>query len=721
MFGRVGVFSRGILRTSGVKTFLCADELVLEPSGAAADALDAVAGWGCKSSAQRAAAYAARHGVPLLRLEDGFLRSKGLAVAGAQPLSLIVDDVGIYYDTTRPSRVTNLLAGPSDGSPDPLDDATLLKRASHCMRRIGEAKLSKYNHAPDAPEHVGETTLAQRVLIVDQTLGDESVVYGGGDSATFEQMLQTAVDEHPHAEILVKTHPDVLAGKRRGYLGKVPEHPRITLLDMDVNARSLLERVDHVYTVTSQLGLEAIVAGKPVTVFGTPFYAGWGLTDDRTAMPHARRQRTVEQLFAAAYLLYPRYLDPVTGRLCDAETVIEYLALQRYWCAGNAGRLFCVGFQFWKHAFVRRFLAGEGNEVQFVRSAAQARRNGFDETCRLIVWGHREREDIRALADETGVALERMEDGFVRSFGLGSDMVAPLSLVLDHSGIYYDPTGPSDLETVLATTEFDSALRGRARLLRERLVELGISKYNFSHAAAVSLHGVGDKTVVLVPGQVEDDASVRLGGVAIRTNRALLEAVRAARPNAYIVYKPHPEVVSGNRKGRIAATSGRQLWDELVTDASIAECLKAANEVHTLTSLVGFEALLRGKHVVTYGRPFYAGWGLTEDLAPQTRRASKRQLGIDDLVAAALILYPRYIDPVTGTFTTAEVALERLHSMMNGQGGHWRLTQPRWMRQLLKMERLFKGVDYVRPRSVIAGADRAVLQSPRSGTEGRRP
>src|SRR5690606_7598479 len=100
-----------------------------------------------------------------------------------------------------------------------------------------------------------------------------------------------------------KTHPDVLAGKKRGYLEAVTGD-RVRLWAKPVPPLDLLDAVDHVYTVTSQLGFEALMAGKPVTCFGAPFYAGWGLTDDRVAMPRRGRTRTVEQVFAAAYLRY---------------------------------------------------------------------------------------------------------------------------------------------------------------------------------------------------------------------------------------------------------------------------------------------------------------------------------------------------------------------------------------------------------------------------------
>jgi capsular polysaccharide export protein len=82
------------------------------------------------------------------------------------------------------------------------------------------------------------------------------------------------------------------------------------------------------------------------------------------------------------------------------------------------------------------------------------------------------------------------------------------------------------------------------------------------------------------------------------------------------------------------------------------------DEVHTMTSLAGFEALLRNRQVVVWGRPFYAGWGLTQDLCSLDRR--RRRLDLLELAAGVLILYPRYLDPVTEMPCPAEVVLDRM-------------------------------------------------------------
>jgi len=110
-----------------------------------------------------------------------------------------------------------------------------------------------------------------------------------------------------------------------------------------------------------------------------------------------------------------------------------------------------------------------------------------------------------------------------------------------------------------------------------------------------------------------------------------------------------------------------QYADAIETRLSIVSCIAACAEVHTMTSLAGFDALLRGKKVVVYGRPFYAGWGLTQDRlpfaalkkvdgpTPSARRA--RTLTLDELVAGALLHYPLYWDWILKGFTTCEATV----------------------------------------------------------------
>ena len=111
---------------------------------------------------------------------------------------------------------------------------------------------------------------------------------------------------------------------------------------------------------------------------------------------------------------------------------------------------------------------------------------------------------------------------------LGADLIAPLSLVLDDLGIYYDPSRESRLERLInATDDITQAQRTRAERLIRQLIDLGLSKYNLAKAPPPEDLPQGRR--ILIPGQVEDDASIRLGASDVRTNRALIEATGAAK------------------------------------------------------------------------------------------------------------------------------------------------------------------------------------------------
>ncbi|MCA8932885.1 MAG: hypothetical protein KDA49_10490 [Rhodospirillaceae bacterium] len=316
-------------------------------------------------------------------------------------------------------------------------------------------------------------------------------------------------------------------------------------------------------------------------------------------------------------------------------------------------RAICVGFPHWRAFNLRPFLS-PWRRARFVADAAAAADLAPGPADSLIWWGCEVPAALDRLAVECRCRLLRIEDGFYRSVGLGSDYIPPLSLIFDASGLYLDARSTSDLEHILSTAEFTAAELARAAAVRRRIVDSGLTKYNLSLPGRCAWPAT-DRAVVLVVGQVEDDASILYGCDGVATNRALLEAARRDHPGALLVYKPHPEVEAGNRAGHLG---GYGLADLVEHEAAIASCIEAADIVVTMTSLSGFEALLRGKLVEVHGRPFYAGWGLTRDRLAMPRRG--RALSLDALVAGTLIRYPVYWDPLARRFTTVETVLERL-------------------------------------------------------------
>ncbi len=355
--------------------------------------------------------------------------------------------------------------------------------------------------------------------------------------------------------------------------------------------------------------------------------------------------------------------------------------------------MFLYGFRVWRAYNLKALASLYPANVHVCDSIAKLHVMAPMPKDAVWVWGASSSSSLVAYLLSCRARLLHAEDGFVRSVGLGSDLIRPQSLVLDERGIYFDATRPSDLEHMLATREFTAEDSQRAQQVRAFIVEHGITKYNLEPRQTVQWSSNG-RLVVLVPGQVETDASIRLGCTFLRTNLDLLRAVRQARPDAFIVYKPHPDVLSLNRKGRVALAAARQYADHVEAGVSVVSCIDACDEVHTMTSLTGFDALLRGKKVVTYGQPFYAGWGLTEDRAENATAFERRQrrLTLDELVAGALLHYPIYWDWDLKGYTTCEAVLHRIveqRAALEANGGLNKLRVGFVRRQLRKAKVLF--------------------------------
>ncbi len=326
--------------------------------------------------------------------------------------------------------------------------------------------------------------------------------------------------------------------------------------------------------------------------------------------------------------------------------------------------LFCFGAKSWNHASIRAAYAADRERFTFCADADEAIDRARAANGRVLGWAAGVTREIDARAREAGVDLWRIEDGFLRSVGLGAGLARGASVAFDDEGIYFDATRPSRMERLLATRHLDAAERARAAGLLELLRAARMTKYNVSGKGALP-QVPGDREVLLVPGQVADDAGVCRSLSSVidcatcdNVNLELLRAVRARNPEAHVLYKPHPDVEAGLRKGRLDAAALAGLADQVVAGCDILELVGLADRVETFSSLSGFEALLRGRPVTVYGMPFYAGWGLTQDLTDNARRT--RQLDVETLAHVAFIDYPLTVDPLTLLPCTPEFLVSRL-------------------------------------------------------------
>ena len=280
-------------------------------------------GWGRKRSGKWSETMAKLFRKKFLLLEDGFIRSIGLGVEGSPSFSMVKDDTGIYYDATKSSKLEDIL---NDYDFD--SDIHLMETAKKSKAKIIEYKISKYNNFKSVDLSYLEDA-RPKVLIIAQTAGDSSLEFGLGYHFTTQQMLDEAIQDNFEATIYIKIHPDVLCGKKQSDidLKKIPSSIHI-LID-NINPIELMGYFDKIYTKTSGMGFEALLFGKEVHCYGMPFYAGWGVTEDKLLCDRRTKKLSVDEILAGAYILYSEYYNPYLNEKSDILSVIEYIAEDR--------------------------------------------------------------------------------------------------------------------------------------------------------------------------------------------------------------------------------------------------------------------------------------------------------------------------------------------------------------------------------------------------------
>jgi capsular polysaccharide export protein len=602
-------------------------------------------GWGYRPSGKAAEKKSQASGAPLLLLEDAFLRSMKPGVG--QVYGLVADFRGIYYDGSGKSDlVASLNSGELEGwmHPQPNEGQDIEK----LMDRFREVRASKYNWYP-ADFRAGRHPDEMGVMVVDQTKGDASLAYGGIGENDFDRMVRDALDEHPGETIYLRAHPDHRhRGKHSCFSPWVFKESRVKLLPPELSPARCFEFCKEIYAGTSLMGMEGLIHGLKVKTYGWNFYAGWGLTEDRCQAEVRARRRTIslERLFEAAFLQYSHYFDPDSGEPCGLGRILDHIELQKEIAQQDAGKRITVGWDPWKRRLAEAFFNSQATELLHADSQREAAAQSKGSDATLLLWG------AAAAPENCSVPIIRVEDGFLRSAGLGATFNRPLSWALDDQGIYFDPRTPSRLESILEAGNFSAREIADANELQKFLRDHRLTKYNVGgNQVSWSKSLAGGRKVILVPGQVEADASIKCGSPELRSNGELLQRVRAAEPDAFLIFKAHPDLVAGARHGSVVPSISEKIADLTVTDGNVLDWLDQCDEVHTMTSTVGFEAILRDVPVVTYGMPFYAGWGLTRDSMTCPRRT--RRLSVEELVCGALIRYPRYLNPNSNEFTTA--------------------------------------------------------------------
>ena len=585
----------------------------------------------------------------IIFLEDGFINSFG--EKQKIPLSICYDKGGIFYDFHSNSDINYDIN-------TKLEESENL-RAQKLIYLWKKHNLSKYNYP-----NIIDPPKDPYILLIDQTRGDLSIKYGGADTKTFKNMLDFAISKWPNYKIVIKIHPDVINSSKKGCFEKtVYSKKNIIIISEKGQINQLIKCSKAVCVVTSQVGFEALIYGKEVHVFGIPFYSGLGLTTDHNSYNFKKFDDIIslEQLVFGVLIKYHKYLDPRNNKLCDIEKIIEYLARKRKLSNLIPEDCHALNLTPWKTRQLNKYILEAGRDkVRFWTSFKSKFKN-------VIVWGRPKKlEKYSFQADN----LISVEDGFIRSVGLGGDLYPPLSLIFDKKNIYYDSSKISDLENLLQNRILSEKELLRSKKLIELLKKYKISKYNLKTTKKINFKELNGREIILVLGQVETDNSIIYGvldNTISRSNYELVKKVKNDNPNSYIIYKPHPDVEAGLRLKGSKERLIKNMVNSVVKNNSLEDLFEQVDRVVVFTSLGGFEALIRGIPVSTYGSPFYSGWGLTDDKfhseSLQNRRT--RKLTLEELVFISLVEYPYYFSMKYKCLTELENILDELDYYKN--------------------------------------------------------
>jgi capsular polysaccharide export protein len=298
-----------------------------------------IIGWGAKTPSA-VKKYAKHKNIEVLHVEDGFLRSFNPGALHRKPFSLVFDSKSIYFNANEPSDIENYL-----NTYDFNKENNLLQQAKAGIEIMKAARLTKYYDLFDQDNPTGfQRKSNYSILVIGQVEGDASIKFGylkkslkitdlirfGSSKKVLNiDLIKEVRAKFPDADIYYRPHPDVVHGNRKNYSDLELIKQLCTVVDHKVPLSNILQQVDHVYTITSLVGLEALIFGLKVTCMGVPFYSGWGLTEDMQVIKRRKRKLTLEELFAISYLSYPLYLHPCSNEKITFFELASYFLVEK--------------------------------------------------------------------------------------------------------------------------------------------------------------------------------------------------------------------------------------------------------------------------------------------------------------------------------------------------------------------------------------------------------
>ena len=133
-------------------------------------------------------------------------------------------------------------------------------------------------------------------------------------AALIEQVADALPQGH---ELVIKEHPLSIGRNSIGLIHRLTRRPNIRLVEPRTSSHELIRRARAIVVISSTVGLEALLYGRPVLTLGQPFYSGYGVTLDVDSFRELRpkvtevlefepdRERIVRFLHAAMRSCFP--------------------------------------------------------------------------------------------------------------------------------------------------------------------------------------------------------------------------------------------------------------------------------------------------------------------------------------------------------------------------------------------------------------------------------
>ena len=298
---------------------------------------------------------------PYLNISEGIICSVGNVNDGFKKLSLAIDNRGIYYNPNKASLLEEIALVKKFDNKD-------ISRAKSIIKFIRENKITKFNVGIDLSESSFSPPYGKSILLIDEDKTSEAIKLNKTAISDFQKMYDFATERYPDHNIIIKTHPKSLKEGNRGFLGHLYRKLNVSVISENINPFYIFPLVDAVFTISSQTGFEALIAGKKVYCFGKNFYSNYGLTEDNKRIARRKTKLSLEKLVAASLIYYPRYIDPYTKKLTTVENTLDLIVWLKNKYKRNARYYHCLGFKKWEENYIAKFLKSPENDVYFYKS-----------------------------------------------------------------------------------------------------------------------------------------------------------------------------------------------------------------------------------------------------------------------------------------------------------------------------------------------------------------